>query len=82
MNVKRLGIAIDHFRIDHDLVNTAETRQLEHGVEQDVFENGPQSACTGLALDRAFGNRRPRVVGKGQVSILKLSSLSLSTSYE
>ena len=56
VDVEWLGIALDHFAIDHDLFHTAQVWQLEHRVEQDTFHDRTQSACTRLPGDSATSN--------------------------
>src|SRR5712664_3587412 len=72
VDVERASRALDHFARDHDLFDAFQPRQIEHGFEQDAFENGTQAACAGLALDRLAGNRAKRLVGKRQLDVLHL----------
>src|SRR6266852_5634378 len=63
---------LDHFARDHDLFDAFQARQIEHGFEQDAFENRTQAARAGLALDRLAGDRAKRLVGEGQLDVLHL----------
>src|SRR4249920_4220853 len=60
VDVERTGGSLDHFARDHDLFDAFQTRQIEHGLEQDAFEDRTQAPRAGLALDRLAGDRAKR----------------------
>src|SRR3954464_15985118 len=70
VDVERAGGSLDHFARDHDLFDAFQTRKVEHGLEQDAFEDRTQSAPAGLALDRLAGHRAQRLVGEGEFDVL------------
>src|SRR5258705_626408 len=70
IDVERTGGSLDHFARDHDLFNAFQARKIEHGLEQDAFENRTQSARAGLALDRLAGDRTKRLGGEGEFDVL------------
>src|SRR5882672_6553933 len=72
IDVERPSGSLDHFARDHDLFDAFQARKIEHGLEQDAFENRAQSTRAGLALDRLAGDRAKRLVGEGQLDILHL----------
>src|SRR5689334_3613407 len=61
IDVERTGGSIDHFARDHDLFDAFQTRKVEHGLEQDAFEDRTQAPRAGLALDRLAGDRAKRL---------------------
>src|SRR5260370_42627828 len=60
VDVERASRALYYFARDHDLFDAFETWKIEHGLQEDAFENGAQAAPAGLALDRPAGNRAKR----------------------
>src|SRR5258708_39164103 len=70
VDVERTSSALDHLARDHDFLDALETRQIEHGLEQDAFEDRTQATRAGLALDRPAGDRAKRLVGEGQLDVL------------
>src|SRR6266853_833504 len=62
VDIERAGGTLDHFARDHDLFDAFQARQIEHGFEQDAFENRTQAARAGLALDRLAGDCAKRLV--------------------
>src|SRR6267142_2633798 len=70
VDVERASRALDHFARDHDLFDAFQPRQIEHGLEQDAFEDRTQATRAGLALDRPAGDRAKRLVGEGQLDVL------------
>src|ERR1700736_3417801 len=65
VDVERTRRSLDHFARDHDLFDAFQTRKIEHGLEQDAFQDRAQSARAGLALDRPAGDCAERLVGEG-----------------
>src|SRR5476649_2511035 len=57
VDVERARGSLDHFARDHDFLDAFQARQIEHGLEQDAFEDRTQAPRAGLALDRPAGNR-------------------------
>src|SRR6266702_3369669 len=72
VDVERTSRPLDYFARDHDLFDAFQSRQVEHGLEQNAFENGTQAARAGLALDRLAGDRAKSFVGEGQFDVLHL----------
>src|SRR6266550_8360261 len=72
VDVERTSGPLDYFARDHDLFDAFQSRQVEHGLEQNAFENGTQAARAGLALDRLAGDRAESFVGEGQLDVLHL----------
>jgi hypothetical protein len=44
--------------VDHDLGHAVERGQVEHGVDQRMFQDGTQAARAGLARQRLAGDGR------------------------
>src|SRR5262249_43040863 len=63
---------LDDFARYDDFLDTLKVREIEHGPEQDAFEDRTQPSRAGLALDRLAGDRAKRLVGEGQLDILDL----------
>src|SRR4029453_18107549 len=59
--------ALDAFFRDHDLLDTFEARQIEHGVEQDTFHDRAQSARSGLAVDGVAGDGAERLLRQSKI---------------
>src|SRR6266478_707901 len=72
VDIERAGGTLDHFARDHDLFDAFQARQIEHGFEQDAFENRTQAARAGLALDRLAGDCAKRLIGERQLDVLHL----------
>src|SRR5262249_22557267 len=72
VDVERTRRAFDDLARDHDLLHALQARKIEHGLEQDAFEDRPQAARAGLALDRLARDRAERLVGEGQLDVLHL----------
>ena len=53
-------------------VDAFETRQVEHGVEQNALHDRAQAARPGLAFDRLAGDGAQRLLGKAEVDALHL----------
>src|SRR4030088_2924472 len=66
------GGTLDHFARDHDLFDAFQARQIEHGFEQDAFENRTQAARAGLALHRPSSDRAKSLIGERQLEVLHL----------
>ena len=50
-------------------------RQVVHDLEQHLFEDRPQTAGTGAALQRLVGDRVERVVGEHQLDVVEVEEL-------
>src|SRR5262249_41877168 len=61
----------DLFR-DHDLLDTFQAREVEHGVEQDTFHDRAQAARAGLAVDGLARNGPQRLLRQREVDRLHL----------
>jgi hypothetical protein len=48
IDMERSCPPFDDLSIDHNLADTDKARQLEHGIEQDRFEDRPQPAGPGF----------------------------------
>ena len=72
---KRLRVGRDGLVVHHDFADIVQPRQLEHGIQQDVFHDGPQPARAGLANDRALGDGAQRFIGEGQVGPFDVEQL-------
>src|SRR5262249_16707793 len=72
VDVERTRGALDDFARDHNFFHTFEARKVEHGLEQDAFEDRLQAAGARLPLDRLARDRTERLVGKGQLDVLHL----------
>src|SRR5690606_12458861 len=51
-----LRLAANHRAVDHHLGDIGTGRNVEHGVEQDILQNGAQAPGTGLAGQRLVGD--------------------------
>src|SRR5215467_3803261 len=51
---KRLAFAHDGVLVDHDLAHVLHRREIEHDVQQHLFEDGAQPAGAGLAREGLF----------------------------
>ena len=58
IDVERLGVAFDDFRVDDDFDDAVERRQFEHRIKQNAFHDGAKAARAGLARDRLARHRR------------------------
>src|SRR5580698_2988503 len=56
-DLKEALLALDHVFIDDIPRARLLIRQAIHQIEHDLFANGPQSASTRVALQRALGNQ-------------------------
>src|ERR1700722_6467502 len=72
VDVERTRRSFHNFARDHDLFDTFQTGKIEHGLEQDAFEDRAQAPRAGLAFDRPAGDRTKRLVGEGQFDVLHL----------
>ena len=75
MDVKRLGIAFDHFAIDYDFLDTAQVRQLEHCVQKYGLHDRTQAARACFPADRPACNTRQGLRREGQRDILHVEQL-------
>src|SRR3989304_1323674 len=71
---RRLAIA-DHFTRNHALRQPLDRRQLVHDLEHDLFQDRPEPARAGAALERLAPDRRHRVVGGLQPHLLEVAVL-------
>src|SRR5690348_1884573 len=71
----RLGLAVDHGLVHDDLADVLQRRQLVHGVEQHMFEDGAQAARARLAFQGAPGDRVERLGPELDLDVLHLEHL-------
>ena len=64
--------ALDRLLRDDALGDVAARGQLELDVEQGLFENRPQAAGAGLALERLVGDRAERLFGEDELDVVEL----------
>src|SRR5215475_4489707 len=72
VNVERARRTLDDLARDHHFLDALETRQVEHGIEQDALHDRTQAARPRLALDRLLGDAVERFVGEGEIHRLHL----------
>src|SRR5216684_1536224 len=72
VDIERASRSLHHFARDHDLFDAFQARQIEHGLQQDAFENRAQAARAGLAVDSLAGDRAKGLVGERQLDVLHL----------
>ena len=61
--------------VDDALHDVGARRQVVHDLEQHLFEDGPQTASAGAALQRLVGDRVERVVGEDEVDVVEVEEL-------
>ena len=71
MDHQRLRLRGDSLFIHNHFGDAFHSRQLEHGIEQNVLKDGTQTPRTGFTLDGLFGNRRQGFVGEVQFGIFQ-----------
>ena len=67
VDVERPSGALDDLPRDHHLFDPFETRQVEHGVEQDALHDRAQAASASLAVDRLAGNGAQRSSARREI---------------
>ncbi len=72
-----LGGALDHAVVDHDLGHVAQRRQVVHGVEQHVLQDGAQAARAGLALHGLARHGPQRLVPELELRAFHLEQLAV-----
>src|SRR5438093_2500816 len=72
---QRWLVVLDDLGVDDDLLDVAARRDVEHDVEQDVLDHGPQAACAGLELERVLGGRLERVLGEDELDLIERQEL-------
>src|SRR5208282_5369032 len=70
INQQRPRLANNRVFIHHDLDHVVERWQVEHGIEQRLFENRTQPARTGFAFERPVRNRLKRSIAHLELDIL------------
>ena len=74
VDVERLcrALVLHDLAVDDDFLDALQARKVEHGLQQDAFENRTQAAGAGLAGDGPLGDGAERVFGELERDVLHL----------
>ena len=72
VNHQRLAAAFHDLGVDHHLFHALQGGKLEHGLQQDAFQDGTQPACAGPAQDGALGDGMQRLFLEAQLDAFHL----------
>src|ERR1700722_1556707 len=70
-------VAFNHLLIDHDFLHVAQRRQVVHGVEQHILQNGAKSPRARLALHRLARHRTEGIFAEVELHALHVEKLAV-----
>ena len=70
VDIKGLGVLFRNLAIDHHFAHALQTRQIEHGIEQDVLHDRAETARARLSFHRPLRDRIEGAIGKGETNAL------------
>ena len=75
--IERLFQTADKVGGDANLANVRSGGNFEHHIRHGLLQNGAESACTGVTLQRHSGDRAQRLVLKGQRDAVHIKQLHI-----